>query len=296
VEGEPLQPGCKQLDGVAAAGEGLLPRGCRYWAPTPGYLKEWKNIVRTAQFRLVCCLSLCPSLVAEAQTVETPTPQVQNDTAATEREVREFFDSYAEDLRRHRRQAIANRYDRHGYFRVGNGIKTLVSFDEVKHGYLTEWTGPKSFTWRDLSIDVLSPDAAVVTGLFDWQNTSGWTVTYSYTGLVKKDSGNWLIRHIVGDRARPGPFKYTLKAPPGTSIAAHRHSVEMRVSVSSGLVCILMGDFATARVQCFETGSTFVIPAGVWHVEWWEAETHVEVEGIGPMRTEMASPSTPRTP
>lgn len=272
--------------------------------------KALAAVMRKAQFLLVCYLLLCGGFVAEAQKVKTMKPQKQNDVAATEREIREFFDSYAEDLRRHRREAIANRYDSRGYFRMGNGTKTLVSFEDLKKRYLTGWTGPKSFEWKDISIEVLSPDAAVVTGLFDWQDASGWTTTYCYTGLLKKYSRKWFIRvedesvspvpwtihHLIGDRSKPGPFKYTLKVPPGASIAAHRHSVEMRVSVVGGRVCILMGDFATARVQCFETGSSFFIPAETWHVEWWEAETLVEVEGNGPMRTEMATPSTPRKP
>jgi len=56
-----------------------------------------------------------------------------------------------------------------------------------------------------------------------------------------------------------------------------------------------MGDLETARVQVFETGSSFVIPAGVWHVEWFESESAFEISGIGPMLTERP-PSTPRKP
>ncbi len=147
-----------------------------------------------ARFIFACCLLLCVSAVAGAQKAEAPRPQKQNDSKATEREVREFYDSYAEDLRRHRREAIAERYDPRGVFFLGHGVKTLRSFEETKNRYLTKWAGPKSFEWKDISVEVLSPDAAVVVGLFDWQVDTGQTLTYSYTGLLIKHSGRWRIR------------------------------------------------------------------------------------------------------
>jgi hypothetical protein len=150
--------------------------------------------MRKAQFLLVCYLLICCCLVIKAQKVKTSTPQNQNNVAATEREIKEFFDSYADDLRQHRRGAIANRYDPRGYYRMGNGSKTFVSFDDVKNRYLTRWTGPKSFEWRDISIEVLSSEAAIIVGLFDWQRDAGEKTTFSYTGLLVKHSGKWRIR------------------------------------------------------------------------------------------------------
>lgn len=114
--------------------------------------------------------------------------------SATERSIREFFNSYAEDLRGHKRESIADRYDRRGVYMVGNGSKSLVPFDQVKERYMTKWTGPKSFSWKDLSVEVVSKDAAVVTGLFEWQAASGATSNYSYTGLLIKQDGKWRIR------------------------------------------------------------------------------------------------------
>src|SRR4028118_2048982 len=148
--------------------------------------KNWSNTMRKAQFLLVFYLLFCCCFVAQAQTVKTTTAQNQKDAAIVEREIKDFFDSYAEDLRQHRGEAIANRYDPRGYFRMGNGSKTLVSFEDVKNRYLTKWTGPKSFEWRDVSIEVLSPEAAVVVGLFYWQRDVGDKVTFSYTGLLVK--------------------------------------------------------------------------------------------------------------
>jgi hypothetical protein len=68
----------------------------------------------------------------------------------------------------------------------------------------------------------------------------------------------------------------------------------MKITVKSGRKYILMGDLDNAKVQRFEAGSTFVIPANTWHVEWWETETVEEIEIMAPTRTERATPTTPR--
>jgi len=95
-----------------------------------------------------------------------------------------------------------------------------------------------------------------------------------------------LLRRISGVRAEPGPFREYYQTPPGTSSGAHRHTADMHIRVIGGRQFILMGDLETARVQHFDAGQSFVIPAGVWHVEWFEEDTLVEISGVGPMRTE----------
>ncbi len=102
-----------------------------------------------------------------------------------------------------------------------------------------------------------------------------------------------LIRRITGVRAESGPFREYYQTPAGTAIGAHRHTADMHLRVISGRQFILMGDLETARVQKFDAGSTFVIPAGTWHVEWFEEDTLVEISGVGPMRTERP-PATAR--
>lgn len=136
-----------------------------------------------------------------------------------EREIRAFYDAYADDLRHHRTEAVANRYDDRGYFSLGNGGKRFVSFEDNKKHYTTRWTGPKSFAWRDMSFEVLGPDSAAVVGLFDWTGQPGTTDTGSYTAVLIRRSGQWKIRvedesfnttgfstkTITGDRFTPGP-------------------------------------------------------------------------------------------
>ena len=95
-----------------------------------------------------------------------------------------------------------------------------------------------------------------------------------------------LLRRISGVRAEAGPFREYYQTPAGTSSGAHRHTADMHIRVLSGRQFIVMGALESARVQRFDAGQQFVIPAGVWHVEWFEEDTLVEISGMGPMRTE----------
>ncbi len=123
--------------------------------------------------------------------------------ATAERDVRAFYESYAEDLRHQRRDAIVDRYDPRGVYFMGHGAKTFKSLESVRSHYQTRWTGPKSFEWRDLTFEVVSPDAAVALGRFAWQGETGDTIVCSYTGLLIKQQGKWRIR--VEDESRPLP-------------------------------------------------------------------------------------------
>jgi hypothetical protein len=95
-----------------------------------------------------------------------------------------------------------------------------------------------------------------------------------------------LIRRVSGVRADSGAFRELYQTPAGTSSGAHRHTADMWIKVLSGRQFILMGDLEHARVQRFDAGTTFLIPAKTWHVEWFEEDTLVELFGVGPMRTE----------
>jgi quercetin dioxygenase-like cupin family protein len=93
-------------------------------------------------------------------------------------------------------------------------------------------------------------------------------------------------RFLVGDTRQPGPFKYQLKIPAGARLAAHRHSKDVHVKVLSGSMFIIIGEpLESSRAQRFATGSVFVVPAEAWHDEWWDEETVLEAEGVGPVET-----------
>jgi quercetin dioxygenase-like cupin family protein len=233
---------------------------------------------------------------------------IQKDSISIAAEVRAFFDSYGDDMRKHRREAIAIRYDTSGYYRMGNGNKRFYTFEQTKNRYLKTWVGPKSFEWKDLSIIVLSPEIVAVTGLFDLGDTLG-VITYSYSGLLIKRLDGWRIRvedesvstqgystQAISGNTTSGLYKYRLTARPGASITAHRHSADMKITVRSGRKFILMGNLDKSIVQRFDIGSSLLIPANTWHMEWWEEETVEEIEIMAPWKTERATPITPRKP
>lgn len=139
----------------------------------------------TKMHRLIAgALLLCGSFVADTQSASAAGSMSRSKAAEVEREVRAFYESYAEDLRRHRLDALTGRYDPRGVFFLGDGRKAFETFDALKSYYLTEWRGPRSSRWRDLSVEVMSPDAVVVVGRFEWQSEEGDILTFSYTSLL----------------------------------------------------------------------------------------------------------------
>jgi hypothetical protein len=119
---------------------------------------------------------------------------VAQEISATEKSVLAFYDSYAEDLRQERREGIANRYDRRGAYLMGNGSKRLQTFEQIRERYLTKWSGPKSFSWKDLSVEVISKNVVAVLGKFEWATKTGQSMNFSYTGVLIKHKGEWRIR------------------------------------------------------------------------------------------------------
>ena len=109
-------------------------------------------------------------------------------------------------------------------------------------------------------------------------NLQGWQPHKSIPGGFRRD--------MVGDTSQPGPFKYQLKIPAGTRVAAHRHSKDVHVKVLSGSMFIIIGEpLESSRAQRFVAGNVFVVPNHAWHDERWDEETIVEAEGVGPMET-----------
>jgi len=117
-----------------------------------------------------------------------------SDQVPIEADAREFMSAYAEDLRHGRRQSIVERYDRRGAYRVGEGEKNLESWELIRAAYLTQWTPPASFSWRDLSYEPIGTDAVMVIGLFDWGLADGRRLAFSYTGLLMRQDGELRIR------------------------------------------------------------------------------------------------------
>ena len=120
--------------------------------------------------------------------------QVQRDDEDVEAEARAFMESYARDLRGGAREAIVARYDPRGAYRVGNGQKVLEPLDSIRAAYMGRWQPPTTFEWQDLSYEVLSDDAVMVVGRFEWTSADGKMLPLSYTGLLLRRDGEWRIR------------------------------------------------------------------------------------------------------
>ena len=112
-----------------------------------------------------------------------------------ETEARTFMETYAQDLRTKDAEAVAARYNRSGAYFLGNGRKEFSPFDSIRARYLEQWQGPATFEWRDLSYEVLSSDAVLVAGKFNWgRGDSLEALDLSYTGLLTRQDGELRIR------------------------------------------------------------------------------------------------------
>ena len=101
-----------------------------------------------------------------------------------------------------------------------------------------------------------------------------------------------LRRNVIGDPGASGPFKFQLRVPAGARAAVHKHNIEVRVKVVSGSMFIIIGEpIEPTRAQRFAAGSSFVLPAHTWHEEWWDEESVVEGEGVGPMENIYKTPA-----
>jgi hypothetical protein len=123
-----------------------------------------------------------------------------------------------------------------------------------------------------------SPQPDKANGNSPQTNPDQWQPSKSIPGGFRRD--------LVGDSSQPGPFKYQLKIPAGARVAAHRHTKDVHVKVLSGSMFIIIGEpLESSRARRFEAGNVFVVPAHAWHEEWWDEETILEAEGVGPMET-----------
>ena len=123
-----------------------------------------------------------------------------------------------------------------------------------------------------------SPQPNAANGNSAQTNPGQWQPSKSIPGGFRRD--------LLGDTSKQGPFSYQLKIPAGARVAAHQHSKDVHVKVLSGSMFIIIGEpLELSRAQHFAAGSAFVVPAHAWHDEWWDQETVVEAEGVGPMET-----------
>jgi hypothetical protein len=120
-------------------------------------------------------------------------------------EARSFMEQYERDLRAGDREAVARRYDARGAWSVGHGRSKLMTQEELRTRYLTKWTPPESFSWKDLVYEAVGADAVLVTGLFEWKTAGKPAASCSYSGLLVGGLGKLAIRLEDESCALPPP-------------------------------------------------------------------------------------------
>lgn len=134
----------------------------------------------------------------EETTLGRPSDQRTN-ANEIEREARRFMAGYGKDLRNHDRASLAARYAPSGATILFNGVPVPGSFEDIATRYREQWTGPTSFEWNDLFVDVLGTDAVVVTGTFDWGTPDG-PERYTYANILRRHDGELRIAREVETR------------------------------------------------------------------------------------------------
>jgi hypothetical protein len=96
---------------------------------------------------------------------------------------------------------------------------------------------------------------------------------------------------LLGERTKPGPYVYRVRAPDGFRIPPHWHSQAMHLTVLTGTFIMVMGEpLDSSRAQRYGGESFVVVPARMRHAEWFEGETVVHVKTEGPLETVFLNP------
>jgi quercetin dioxygenase-like cupin family protein len=97
---------------------------------------------------------------------------------------------------------------------------------------------------------------------------------------------------LLGSPAKPGPFVLRLKFPAGFVVPPHRHSQDEFVIILSGKMTITAGEKVDrAALKALAPGSFFHLPAGMAHYAWAEAESTLQINGMGPFDVTYLNPS-----
>ena len=88
---------------------------------------------------------------------------------------------------------------------------------------------------------------------------------------------------IKGDPTQQGLFTMRLKFPSNYKVQPHFHPADEHVTVISGKMRIGMGDtFHESQGKELSAGSFMAMPAQTRHFAWTEAETVIQLHGMGP--------------
>ena len=97
---------------------------------------------------------------------------------------------------------------------------------------------------------------------------------------------------LMGDPARPGPFAFRARLPPGFRIAPHWHPAAEHVTVLEGSYAMGTGRvFDTKALHAMTAGGFAVMPAEVRHFSYTKDGATIQVHGNGPFLVHYVNPA-----
>ena len=88
---------------------------------------------------------------------------------------------------------------------------------------------------------------------------------------------------LLGHPAKEGPFVLRLKFPAGFVVPPHRHSKDEFVTVIAGAFAISSGETVDrSSLKALPPASFIHLPSGMPHYAYAEAESVVQINGVGP--------------
>jgi quercetin dioxygenase-like cupin family protein len=97
---------------------------------------------------------------------------------------------------------------------------------------------------------------------------------------------------LYGDPSKKGLFVMRLKFPKGYKLPPHFHPVDELVEIISGLSKFGMGEKADpSKTKALPPGSFFHMPPGMPHYAFFEEETVIQINTIGPWGVTYVNPA-----
>ena len=96
---------------------------------------------------------------------------------------------------------------------------------------------------------------------------------------------------LLGNPTKEGPFVLRLKFPTGFVVPPHRHSKDEFLTVIAGAFAVSSGEKVDrASLRPLPPASFVHLPAGMPHYAWAEAESIVQINGVGPFDVTYVDP------
>jgi hypothetical protein len=129
-------------------------------------------------------------------------------TEEVEREARALVQAWGEAIRAGDGPGLLAVYSKQGVSLVTKGRVDRLAFGDLESWYLGDAVDPQDFVWEDLRMEVLSPDAVIVTGTFilKWLENEG--VRGAEMALLVREEGRLRVRIEAESLTNLEPFAW----------------------------------------------------------------------------------------